>query len=201
MVRGRKKTSVAEKKKSNPKTYRADKNGCESAKVGGDPVKPKDLTGEALVFWDTYVPILIEAGIAESVDTPELTAMCEWWAEYREHVVVERDRLLGIVSLCDSINQLAIAISKTPEGFNFQAAEAVIESIASDIRKADSVSARRDRATARRQAYELFSRTAAKFGLTKLDRQKITETGEPKAESAMDAFFKRREAASNATQS
>lgn len=42
------------------------------------------LNGDALACWEHYVPRLIQMGVATEVDSHELVAMCEWWAEYRK---------------------------------------------------------------------------------------------------------------------
>src|SRR6516165_7160845 len=67
-------------------TFRRDRDGAPAvAFAGGEAVLPKRLKGEARKFWKAYVPDLISRGLARTVDTPALTAMCEWWARYRRY--------------------------------------------------------------------------------------------------------------------
>lgn len=42
------------------------------------------LEGWAEEFWNHNVPRLVEVGLATELDSHELCAMCEWWAEYRK---------------------------------------------------------------------------------------------------------------------
>jgi P27 family predicted phage terminase small subunit len=67
-------------------TFRRDRDGDPDAPVaGGEALMPKSLKGDARKFWQAYVPDLISRGLARTVDTPALTAMCEWWARYRRY--------------------------------------------------------------------------------------------------------------------
>ena len=50
----------------------------------GVPTPPIDLEGEAKKHWDEVVPILINMGVATSVDSHALTQMCHWWAEWKK---------------------------------------------------------------------------------------------------------------------
>ena len=45
--------------------------------------KPDCLTGYAAEHWDCVVPRLSEMGVLLPVDSEALTALCQWWGEYR----------------------------------------------------------------------------------------------------------------------
>ena len=45
--------------------------------------KPDCLEGYASDHWDFVVPKLLEMGVLHPVDVEALTALCQWWAEYR----------------------------------------------------------------------------------------------------------------------
>lgn len=49
----------------------------------GEPSKPTGLLPDAEEFWDQYVPLLVEMGVAKSSDGPRLQAMAEAWALLR----------------------------------------------------------------------------------------------------------------------
>lgn len=51
-------------------------------KPEGDPIQFIDLDGEALKAWEFLTPRL--TGVATELDSLEVVAMCEWWAEYRK---------------------------------------------------------------------------------------------------------------------
>ncbi len=65
-------------------TFRPDRDGDPATvPASGSPAPPAHLKGEALAFWKSVVPGLIEAGVAKERDAAELAGMCEWWARYR----------------------------------------------------------------------------------------------------------------------
>lgn len=45
--------------------------------------KPKHLEGFASEHWDTIEPLLAEMGLLREIDIEALTALCQWWLEYR----------------------------------------------------------------------------------------------------------------------
>jgi P27 family predicted phage terminase small subunit len=69
---------------------------------------PAWLSAEARQLWQSLVPSL--AGIATTVDTASLAAMCDWWSRYREtsealNAVQDRQsteyyKLLQLAGLC-----------------------------------------------------------------------------------------------------
>ncbi|MEM8668736.1 MAG: P27 family phage terminase small subunit [Planctomycetota bacterium] len=66
-------------------TYRSDRHGDQDAKpkAEGVPVRPEMAMPEAKEFWDQYVPMLVEMGVAKRADTPRLQALAESWALLR----------------------------------------------------------------------------------------------------------------------
>jgi len=64
-------------------TYRHDRHQRNEPRPDGEPYKIGELEGEALILWDRVVPELVRLKVATAIDSPELFAMCQWWAEYR----------------------------------------------------------------------------------------------------------------------
>ena len=66
--------------------YRADRHSKRETVYQSEdfPRAMKRLDGEALALWDRIVPQLIETETVSDLDSPELTALCEWWACYRQ---------------------------------------------------------------------------------------------------------------------
>ena len=52
-------------------------------KAHGEPTPTEELSGRALELWNRIVPQLIGMGLAKSVDSDSLTAMCQWWDRYQ----------------------------------------------------------------------------------------------------------------------
>lgn len=51
----------------------------------GDAKQAVELSGGALEAWDWLWPRLTKLGLATELDSHELTAMCQWWAEFQTH--------------------------------------------------------------------------------------------------------------------
>lgn len=49
----------------------------------GIPRKPEGLNADGSEFWDHVIAELIDMNVVGCVDEPQLTAMTEWWQEYR----------------------------------------------------------------------------------------------------------------------
>jgi P27 family predicted phage terminase small subunit len=49
----------------------------------GEPMKPRGLDTVALKHWETYVPRLMELGVAKDIDSPALESLCRWWSIYK----------------------------------------------------------------------------------------------------------------------
>lgn len=64
-------------------TYDPEKHGVDPMPTMGSPVMPAHLAGDAKDLWELVVPTMVKHGIAGEIDAPELTIMCEFWAEYR----------------------------------------------------------------------------------------------------------------------
>lgn len=45
--------------------------------------KPDCLNSFAAEHWDCVVPKLAEMGVLHPIDSEALTALCQWWGEYR----------------------------------------------------------------------------------------------------------------------
>lgn len=65
------------------KKYDADRRPDGVPQADGAPVRPQYMRREANDLWDAVVPLLVEMNTVGLVDTTQLQAMCEWWAEYR----------------------------------------------------------------------------------------------------------------------
>lgn len=50
----------------------------------GKPSKPRNLGTHGSKLWDNTVSILIEQGIATTLDQPALESMCYWWNLYKD---------------------------------------------------------------------------------------------------------------------
>lgn len=82
--RGRLPKTAAERKRDvAPENYRPGKHGNPPISADGVPKKPRGFAKSnkmASDFWDQVVPQLIEMGHVNSIDTPQLVQMCEWYA-------------------------------------------------------------------------------------------------------------------------
>ena len=65
-------------------TLRTDRHTNNEPVATGEPEKMGQLTGHALKMWKQLVPQLVETGIAKSIDSAELFALCQWWGEFRK---------------------------------------------------------------------------------------------------------------------
>lgn len=84
----------------------------------GDAVPIVTLTGEALDAWEFLRPRLIQLGLASELDSHELTAMCEWWGEYRKWCVMEAEndyrRMVGMAAAYKQFRTIAAKFGLTP---------------------------------------------------------------------------------------
>lgn len=82
----------------------------------GKPIKPRGLRGEALKLWNSIVPELDRLGVVTEIDTPQLTAMAEWWGLYRK--AVSEEDIHNANKAWTNFNKLADAFGLTPKGRN-----------------------------------------------------------------------------------
>lgn len=83
----------------------------------GRPVKPRAMTGAAAAHWAAVVPSLCDTGVATAQDTPALTRLCEFWAEYeaaKGMEIKDRKRLLMMVAAHKEWINLASRFGLTP---------------------------------------------------------------------------------------
>jgi phage terminase small subunit len=172
-------------------TYRDDRHGDRTdLQLEGEPIRPDHLTGEAAALWESCVPFLTGKGFVCAVDSQALTAMCEWWSEYRraadERVSTER----GLHDLADAIRELADrCIIQDVSEIAYQ----VINDIGSAIEGRSMQEKRRvDRMA---KAWREFLSIAGRFGLTPIDRQGIKATGQTQ-DDPFTQFLRSRGAAS-----
>ena len=158
----------------------------------GKPIRPRHLNKKytAGQFWEQYVPRLLEMGIGCEVDTAELTALCEFWADYRDARERERSYVDSVAALAESIHELADAIREN--GCDEELAEAALARIDQRVKQSVSIDQIRNQQLATKRAYEIFSKISARFGLAPFDRQKLAETAEATKESALDTYLKKR---------
>ena len=65
-------------------TFRADRHAKKKEpEAAGEPYMIGALDGHALDLWQRVVPPLAAAKIARAIDSAQLFAMCQWWAEFR----------------------------------------------------------------------------------------------------------------------
>lgn len=170
-------------------TYREDRHGDRAdLQVGGEPKRPTHLKGEARKLWNTVVPVLVEQGYASELDSQSLTAMCEWWAEYRSAADEQVEDAKGLADLAEAIRQLAAACGD-------QDVSKVVYQLSFDIAKAMEGRSmqRKRRMECMSKAWREFFSIASRFGLTALDRQGIKAGGGPKADDPFVALIKARE--------
>lgn len=100
--------------------YRADRHANRERvpQTGVDPKPMAKLTGEALKFWKQIVPELIELKAVSSLDSAELTALSEWWGEYRKRMGDTKadgyKRAIGMASAYKQFRTLAAKFYLTP---------------------------------------------------------------------------------------
>lgn len=84
----------------------------------GDAVQLVPLTGEALAAWEFLRPRLMKIGLATELDSHELTAMCEWWGEYRRWCNLEGEneyrRMVGMAAAYKQFRTIAAKFGLTP---------------------------------------------------------------------------------------
>jgi phage terminase small subunit len=155
-------------------TYRDDRHADRTdLTLDGQPVRPDHLTGEAAALWDSCVPYLSDKGFVCAVDSQALTAMCEWWAEYRRAADERTDTEQGLHDLAEAVRELAdrCIIQDVSE-----IAYRVINDIGSAIEGRSMQQKRRvDRMA---KSWREFLSIAGRFGLTPIDRQGIKATNQ-----------------------
>lgn len=89
----------------------------------GSAMQVVPLEGWAMEFWEHNVPRLIEVGLATELDSHELCAMCEWWAEYRkwqemtdtpEKPLNDYRRMTGMAAAYKQFRTIAAKFGLTP---------------------------------------------------------------------------------------
>lgn len=124
-------------------TFRADRHGAianaEQLVADGKPQMPVTFVGDAKEFWEQRIAPLVELKVAKALDTPQLVAMCEWWARYRK------------------VSKALDDADPTGDPFLYTRLSA---------------------STAR--CWQMFSKIAAKFGMSPADRASLRIEGEAK---------------------
>ena len=62
------------------------RRGWNPAVLEREPIRlerPAHLTGFAAEHWDRVEPLLSEMSLLQPIDSEALTAMCQWWSEFR----------------------------------------------------------------------------------------------------------------------
>ena len=77
------------------------------------------LSGQALMAWEHLAPRLMGLGLATELDSHELTAMCEWWGEYRKWCDMPQDindyrRMTGMAAAYKQFRTIAAKFGLTP---------------------------------------------------------------------------------------
>jgi phage terminase small subunit len=85
--------------------YRADRHDRKALQTDDDPKPMAPLEGEALKAWEVIVPTLIELRSVSSLDSCELTALCEWWATYRSWAVSKENAYKRTIAMAASYKQ------------------------------------------------------------------------------------------------
>lgn len=84
----------------------------------GEAAALAELTGDALAMWNHLVPQLKVMGLATDVDSAELTALCEWWAEYRKWVNDTNEnayrRIVGAATAYKQFNAIGSKFGLSP---------------------------------------------------------------------------------------
>lgn len=190
MARGRARKSVEQRKLEG--TFRIDRHGGNNIEPIGEPVKPKNLKGSASDLWDEITPELVRLGIATSVDSSSLATLCEWWREYRDAADSRDEQEKGLAKVATSISALATAIETAG---NHETAKKALQ-VLSDLRDiiGDAAALNKSRVQRMKAAYAEFSRIAARFGLTPMDRRAMRDVDPSnKGDDPITKFLKSRE--------
>lgn len=188
-MRGRPRKSAEQRKLEG--TFRVDRHGGNGIEPKGDPIKPAYLSGSASELWDSVTPELIRLGIATEVDSSALATLCEWWQEYRNAADERTKDQRGLAELAEAVSNIAVVLSTN----GADAAADVAEGVLNQIGKAVESSLARDRSrvTRMKAAYSEFSRIAARFGLTPMDRRAMRDVDSgSKDDDPLMTFLKKR---------
>jgi phage terminase small subunit len=84
----------------------------------GDAQQIVALEGDAQAAWEHLRPRLVAIGLATELDSMELTAMCEWWAEYRKWCGMKSEneyrRMVGMAAAYKQFRTIAAKFGLTP---------------------------------------------------------------------------------------
>lgn len=89
MPRGR--PSIPDEVKILRGTFRDERVQGSRVQAEGEPEMPEHLEGDAQKHWMEVVPQLVAMGLAKRCDASLLAGMCEWWAMYRQLMVMAMD--------------------------------------------------------------------------------------------------------------
>lgn len=185
--RGRARKSVEELKLAGQ--YRADRHADTSPLPKGKPIKPAYLTGEASALWDFITPRLEELEIATDLDSQTLASMCEWWAEFRDASRGRAEYEEGLKLLAREINRLSThafahgVTSDLLDRLGCTIGDMVEQRSKQDVRRVNRM----------KSAYAEFSRIAARFGMTPVDRRAMRDVTTETRDDPFSAFLKERQ--------
>lgn len=54
-----------------------------------DRVPATSLSGDALLHWNTIMPVLISDGVIKQIDVPIIEAACEMYAKYQQSLLID----------------------------------------------------------------------------------------------------------------
>ena len=185
--RGRARKSIAEKKRDG--TYRPDRDSHSYPEAKGTPVKPDYLNEQASALWDWLTPQLVELGVASAVDTQQLSALCEWWAEYRRAADRVINHETSLLEIAKGVNRIADAM--LVDTGDCETADRVLRDIGSVLQWVDKKEA--SRISAMQKAYREFTSIASKFGLTPTDRTALRQVESPEKADPLNEFLKHQE--------
>lgn len=187
--RGRPRKSVEQLKLEGQ--FRADRHGGNGLEPKGKPIKPDNLDEEASRFWDAVTPELVELGIATEVDSSALSSLCEWWGEYRSACDERIEQERGLQALAESINKLSGTLLAIDAEVAGELAERVLEEIGHEL--VNTASRKRSRLARMKAAHAEFTKLAARFGLTPMDRRAMRDVNSGNVpDDPIAQFLKRR---------
>lgn len=190
--RGRPRKSVEQLKLEGK--FRADRHGGNGVEPKGKPIKPDNLEGEASRFWDAVTPELVELGIATEVDSAALASLCEWWGEYRDACDEKIEHERGLQALAEAVNKLSGALLVLDAEAAGELAERVLEEIGHEL--VNTASRKRSRLARMKTAHAEFTKLAARFGMTPMDRRAMRDVNNGNVpDDPITQFLKKRAAA------
>lgn len=185
---GRARKSIEQRKLEG--SFRADRHSA-AIVADGSPTKPEYLDGEASELWDAITPKLVKLGIATEVDSQTLAALCEWWQAYRDAADQRRYEESGLTALAAAINNLAGTLFLNGGDAAVDLAEMVLAEVGELIDRVGKD--RRARVASMKTAWVEFSRIAARFGMTPMDRRAMKDVeGGPAKDDPIAEFLARR---------